>query len=97
MIEERRAALPRDGLTPVTAETLEQWKKDRAAKELILNESKRKAEAKRTGGKGLGVLSGRALFMYDPSMFEDDPDAATEVVREVDPDAVEISEVKVTV
>ncbi len=51
------------------------WKEDRKIKEAAMFEEKRKAEAKRTGGKGLGVLSGRALFMYDPTMFEDDPDA----------------------
>ncbi|CAM9861915.1 unnamed protein product, partial [Choristocarpus tenellus] len=31
---------------------------------------------KRGKGKGLSVLSGRALFDYDASLFQDDADAA---------------------
>lgn len=43
-----------------------------------------KEEAKKTGGKGTNVLSGRALFTYDPTMFQDDEDAMDEIVYEED-------------
>ena len=33
------------------------------------NEKKRKEEAKKTGTKGTHILSGRALFKYDPTFF----------------------------
>ncbi len=46
-------------------------------------EKKRVDAAKKTGGKGLGALSGRDLFAFDPSLFVDDADA-------VDNDAYEV-------
>jgi hypothetical protein len=69
MIEEDRAALPSEGLTPVTLETFMDWKKRKAEKKQKELEEKMKDEAKKTGTKGTGVLSGRALFSYDPNMF----------------------------
>lgn len=36
--------------------------------------------AKKTKGKGLAVLSGRALFEYDASLFVDDEEATDEKV-----------------
>jgi phosphate transport system permease protein len=33
-------------------------------------------EAKKVGGKGSNILSGRALFKYDPNLFQDDEAAA---------------------
>ena len=35
-----------------------------------------KEEAKKVGGKGSNILSGRALFKYDPNLFQDDEAAA---------------------
>jgi hypothetical protein len=72
----QRKKLPTVGLTPVTAATFAKWKEDRSARKARDVELKRSDEAKKTGGKGLGVLSGRALFTYDPSLFIDDGDAA---------------------
>ena len=36
--------------------------------------------AKKTKGKGLSVLSGKALFEYDASLFVDDEEAGEEQV-----------------
>ena len=69
LIEEQRAALPSEGLTPVTLETFLEWKKRKAEKKQKDLEDKMKEEAKKTGTKGTNVLSGRALFTYDPTMF----------------------------
>lgn len=75
LIEEQRAQLSFENLTPVTKERFFAWKeKKRKAKEAAWEE-KRQAAAKKSGGKGLNVLSGRALFAYDSSLFKDD-DAA---------------------
>jgi len=61
--------------TPVTFERFMKWKEEkRIAREKEV-EKKRLEEAKKTGGKGLNVLSGRALFTYDPTLFTDDAEA----------------------
>lgn len=53
--------------TPVTLERFLKWKADKKlAKEKEI-EKKRQDEVKKSGGKGLNVLSGRALFTYDPT------------------------------
>ncbi len=51
----QRAALPKEGLIPVTAESFAKWKADRAAKRIADWEAKRAEEAKRTGGRGLSA------------------------------------------
>jgi len=38
-------------------------------------ENKKIEEAKKSGQKGLNMLSGRALFKFDPTLFADDDDA----------------------
>jgi len=74
LIEEQRAALDSDKLTPVTKERFFAWKeKKKKAKEAEW-EAQRKEAAKK-GGKGLNVLTGRALFAYDASLFKDDDGA----------------------
>ncbi|CAM9468445.1 unnamed protein product [Chrysoparadoxa australica] len=78
LIEEQREKLRQEGKvgTPVTNESLAKWKADRAEKkrraekELVEKEIKKKGKA-----KGLNVLSGRALFDYDATLFKDDDDA----------------------
>lgn len=40
-----------------------------------------KEEAKK-GAKGTNVLSGKALFKYDPTLFKDDEDAVDEDIYE---------------
>ena len=83
-IEEERAALKSDGLTPVTAETFAKWKVDRAnKKQAELEQRIRDEEAKGKKDKNkLAFMSGRALFSYDPTVFEDDDDAAEDELYE---------------
>ena len=76
-IEEERAKLPNEGLTPVTLETFLAWKQRKAERKQKELEEKMKEEAKKNASsKGTNVLSGRALFKYDPNLFQDDEDAA---------------------
>jgi hypothetical protein len=75
-IEEERAQLDFSKCTPVTVETFSKWKEEQKKKREAAVEEKRVEAAKKQGGKGLGVLSGRDLFTYDPSLFVDDDEAA---------------------
>lgn len=75
IIEQQRAQLGHSKGTPVTPETLAKWKADKLERKRQEEEKKRKEEAKKTGGRGLNALSGRALFTYDPTLFRDDDDA----------------------
>jgi hypothetical protein len=68
-IEEERSKLPNEGLTPVTLETFLDWKKRKAERKQKELEDRMKEEAKKAGGKGTNVMSGRALFKYDPTLF----------------------------
>jgi hypothetical protein len=68
IIEEERAALPAEGLTPVTLNSFQEWKKRRAERRQKELETKAAEEAKK-GSKGQNVLSGKALFKYDPTLF----------------------------
>ena len=61
--------MPAEGLTPVTYETLMAWKVRKAERKQKELEEKMKEEAKKVGGKTNGILSGRALFKYDPTLF----------------------------
>lgn len=81
IIEERRAALPPGG-TPVTHDTFMEWKKKREAERLAEVEEERKEAMKKAGGKNLVGLSGRDLFLYDASLFQDDENAADDDVYE---------------
>lgn len=80
-IEEERAALKFEGLTPVTKESFFAWKERRAAAKQKALEDELKAaqedkQAKKNAGKGKNsIMNGRALFTYNPEMFKDD-DAA---------------------
>ncbi|KAH8740935.1 hypothetical protein FG386_002481 [Cryptosporidium ryanae] len=77
-IERERLELPGPG-TPVTFETFMEWKKKKEKEE----EEKAKAEAARLGKQ---QMSGRDLFVYDPSLFVDDEDAACGDTYEFDQD-----------
>lgn len=72
-IEEERANLKHEGLTPVTLETFNQWKLDRAARRQ--SELEAKIAAEEIKGKRdrtqMTFMSGRALFSYNPDLFED--------------------------
>jgi hypothetical protein len=79
IIEEERANLKSDGLTPVTAESFAAWKERRnARKQKELEDKMAEEAAKAKGGKKgakSGIMSGKALFTYDPTLFKDDDDA----------------------
>ena len=94
-IEEERANLPSAGLTPVTLETFLDWKKRKAERKQKELEAKVKEEEKK-GSKGKNVMSGKALFKYDPNLFMDDEDAADEAIYEEREDMEEdqVEEVK---
>lgn len=79
-IEEERAALPSTGLTQVTLETFLDWKKRKAERKQKELEERQKEEEKKGGKKN--VLSGKALFKYDPNLFQDDEDAADQDIYE---------------
>lgn len=82
-IEEERAALPSEGLTPVTLASFLDWKKRKAERKQKELEDRMKEEAKKSGKSGAtGVLSGRALFKYDPTLFQDDEAAADAAIYE---------------
>jgi hypothetical protein len=58
--------------TKITAETLAAWQEKKRLKRQA--EAKKLVEAelrKKKGGKGLGVLSGRALYEYKKELFKD--------------------------
>ncbi|CAJ1389851.1 unnamed protein product, partial [Effrenium voratum] len=76
IIEERRAALPPGG-TPVTPETFKAWKEKREAERLAKVEEDRQESMKKGGNKGLVGMSGRDLFTYDASLFQDDEGAVS--------------------
>ena len=84
-IEEERLALKSDGLTPVTKESFFAWKARRAErKQKELEEKMKEEEAKLAtkgkggaggGKKGFNIMNGRALFTYNPDLFQDDANA----------------------
>ena len=78
LIEEERANLNYADLTPVTLETFNQWKIDRAARKQAEIEAKMVAEeAKgRKDRSQMAFMSGKALFQYNPDLFVDDDGAA---------------------
>ena len=80
-IEAARARLPAGG-TPITAETFAIWKAKRdavraAAAAALAEEvlTSRAAGGGAAASKETRMLSGRALFTYDPSLFVDDAEA----------------------
>jgi hypothetical protein len=68
----------------VTLESFKAWKAAKQKKKEADLEQKRKDEAKKTGGRGLGVMSGRDLFKYDPTLFVDDADAVDDKEYEIE-------------
>lgn len=80
IIEEERAALKSDGLTPVTAESFAAWKVRRDQKKQEDLEKRMAEEAKKNKkGKNVGgIMSGKALFTYNPDLFKDDENAVDE-------------------
>ena len=69
VLEEERSKITSEKGTPVTKERFYAWKEEKKKKKEEELEKKRKEEAKKTGTKGTHILSGRALFKYDPTFF----------------------------
>ena len=71
-------------MTPVTKESFFAWKEKRAkekqsALEDALKKSLEDKAAKKAAAKGKNsVMNGRALFSYNPDLFQDDDNAITE-------------------
>jgi len=71
-LERERALLT--GGTPVTLERFLKWKEDKRIKKEKEIEQKKLDEQKKSKG-GSNTMSGRALFTYDPTLFQDDAEA----------------------
>ena len=89
-IEKERAALPSEGLTPVTKESFFAWKvrraeqKQKALEDQMSSEAIKAAVGRATKKAHKGVMSGRALFTFNPDLFKDDENAATKEEAKVD-------------
>jgi len=82
-IEIERRKLDLSKCTPVTLERFLKWKEVKRQKKADEAEAARKQAAAKSGTKGLHVLSGRDLFIYDPSLFVDDEDAVENAEYEI--------------
>jgi hypothetical protein len=87
-IEEQRAALPNEGLTPVTKEAFFAWKERRAVEKQAALEAKMKeSEVNKAQGRAKkvkgGIMNGRALFTYNPDLFKTEYDAEPEAKKSV--------------
>ncbi len=97
-IEEERAALRSDGLIPVTKETFFEWKAKRAEKRQKELEDKMKLAQddkaiKKAAQKGKNsIMNGRALFTYNPDLFEDEEGAAAEYEEEKEGEEEKVDE-----
>lgn len=69
LIETERGALDQTKLTKVTLQSFVAWKKKKL-KEKALAEKKEKEKKKKDFKDGAGGMSGRDMFMMDPSMME---------------------------
>ena len=89
-IEKERAALPSEGLTPVTKESFFAWKARRAEeKQKALEDKMRENETNKAIGRATkkahkGVMSGRALFTFNPDLFKDADNVAEAEEAKVD-------------
>ena len=77
-IDLQRKNLDLSKCTPLTLELFKKWKADKEVRRLAEVQVKREAAEKKSAGSGLGVMSGRDLFTYDPSLFVDDDEADDE-------------------
>ena len=78
LIEDERRKLNLAKCTPITLELFTKWKEAKRKQREEAVEKERKEAAKKGGGSGLHALSGRDLFRYDPSLFQDDEEADDE-------------------
>ena len=78
-IDEAREKLMGQKGTPVTYERYMEWRERRKKRKAKEAEEKRQAELKKVGikiPKAKKIMSGKALFVFDPSLFQDADDAA---------------------
>ena len=94
LIEEERKKLVLAKCTPITLELFLKWKEQKKKKREEEIEKRRKETAKSQGGAGLHALSGRDLFRYDPSLFQDDEAADDERYEIESGDEEEVGEEK---
>lgn len=76
--QEKLAELQKSGKrgTPITEETFQKWLEAKKLKRIALAKKQVEAEMrKKKGGKGLSILSGRDLYLYNQKLFVDDVDA----------------------
>lgn len=81
-IDELREGLSGQKGTPVTYERFYEWKERRKARKLKENQEKKVEELKKAGHKvkkNTKVMSGRALFAFDSTLFQDADDAAGKI------------------
>lgn len=70
LIDEQREGFVRANGTPVTLERFLEWKKKRAEKKAAEEEKKKEDLSKKNKGqKKMAGLTGRALFVFDPTLF----------------------------
>lgn len=74
-IEEERKKLNLLQCTPVTIETFNKWKEERKLKQVEELKEQVKEASKKSSSRNK-ILSGRALFTFDPTLFVDDEGAA---------------------
>lgn len=76
--------------TKMTYKLYLEWRERRKLRKAKEAEQKKKDEMKAAGikqpKKGIKIMTGKSLFVFDPNLFQDDADAAkaTELVKEVD-------------
>lgn len=76
--------------TKMTYKLYVEWRDKRKARKAKEAAAKKLDELKQAGikvaKKGIKIMTGKSLFVFDPSLFQDDADAAkaTELVKEID-------------
>lgn len=90
-IDDARQALTAKG-TPMTYDLYVEWRAKRKIRKEKEAEERRKEELKKVGmkvQKGKKIMSGKALFVFNPTLFKDDDDAAdnTDLRENVEEDA----------
>lgn len=77
-IDQAREWLGNQG-TPMTFELYGEWKARRKARKLKELEERKQEDLKKAGikpPKGKKIMTGKALFVFDPTLFQDDEGAA---------------------
>lgn len=76
--------------TKMTYKLYQEWRDRRKIRKAKEADAKKKDEMKQAGikqpKKGIKIMTGKSLFVFDPTLFQDDADAAkaTELVKEID-------------